>query len=730
MRRIYFLISTFSVLIFLLLSAIHLNIFSPSKVFADYIVNDAGGITFKCSGTKIVVATTNDPSIPVGFTEYDCVTQGLSCHKTESTTFCTTPRVSTPTPTPIPASHGANEYCTKHSDCPDGEFCISNAVGQKGSSSCVPIGAGGPNSICEDYTAQGYGVNSVCASGVCGTNFRCTGTSASPAPQGPGGGESGPGNGGQSNGSSLPVVNPLPTTDGYCAKDDRSGAVSQKPDNSSPSCGSINNTTYNGEGDAYCQANYGGNFYFYQCNSASTSTSPTPSAGPEQQACQYHNGVKSYGGGFCGTDPKNVQGFDAAKAASGGFCKMTYYDQYTCNDGTVENFATPNGSSLCSQDPWCPALGPTSGGGSGNSGGGSTTASDCANAATFLPPTNGNLTDNNTATQKCNATPGCFTSVGTQGQTAQCLPSVLKGPSCGGGFCQTNSVCVPAKTLGTNDYCAKPQELGQNCGPGYGLDNPDCDASQNLTCTNSHTCQYGEGGAPTPTPGVSIYKGGLGTACPSGGGCGYYQGNPLGCYPAVNGSLNDNKTWVCSTGPQTWCTTSNSQVSSPSQCKASSGGTSTTYPVSTPTPAPGSLSYQADCPSVSVSNVCGANNTCPEGYTQNTVIGPGGTNGNQACNYFEGNSTGWVCCMKQTGSSAPAVTSPPTPTPVRPTAVPTQASVTPIPACGNSNNVIQGNLPCNIGTKTWHYVPEPTLSATEQHVSGCNDQFPYQFSCY
>jgi hypothetical protein len=750
------------------------------------------------------------------------------CSITDDGPVSTVPTV-TSTPTPIPP--------TSCYDCTvQGKTCTATSS-LDNTSYCVGINSL-PNTALCNYP-NGQPNNDACASGYCGLSngtYKCADAPVgSPVPTATGtpgesGGQTGSNGGGDVN---EPVY--IAPTNGFCADQNRGMSDPQKQKMANTSC-DINNATYFDTND-YCRVTFGGNQeYFYQCNSSSASTSPTPTAGPEQQACQFHNGVKSYGGGFCGTDPKNVHNFDASIAATGAFCKMTYYDQYTCNDGTVENFPTPNGSSLCTQDPWCPAgagqlsnacsqiiissIHPgggetlssdavskcnstpgcfaytgngqtvppscvsgqkgascvpdsspdstfcmtgescqkgtinnladaycstdnSSGGNSGNSGGTTTPSGDCS-SVTFLPLTNSNSAANAAAVTQCTSL-GCFANIGKNGWT--CLPNSMKGPACGSGNCQTNAICVPSTTPGTGNYCAGPQELGQNCGDKYAnqLDNPNCDASQNLLCdepstngttSGSYTCRYGGGGAPTATPGVSAFKGGLGTTCPSGGGCGYDNGTPLGCYPAVGGSLNDSTSWYCSTGPQTWCTTSNTSVSSPSQCKASSGTGSNPAPVSTVTPTPGNLAYQADCPNVNTSgpqtgrsNVCTFSTICPTGYERHSSVGmPGGTDGTKVCTEFEGGQAAICCTKKADSSSSPVVTSPPTPTPTRtPTATPVPG-ITPMYACGNSANQIQNNPPCPQGSKIWQYVPQPTLT-TAQHVNGCSDQFPYQFVC-
>ncbi len=228
---------------------------------------------------------------------------------------------------------------------------------------------------------------------------------------------------------------------------------------------------------------------------------------------------------------------------------------------------------------------------------------------------------------------------------------------------------TPGPDAGCKAYQAQPCTL-KDGKPDYSNSLSCCAPNQNLECvdrakTGNPQCQYINDTPFTPTPGspstedcatqIANRRGSMGCACPDGGGC----GTGLGCYAEAGGSMSDNKTWKCSTGPGKWCEKSKTEVENAAAC-----GTATPY--KTPTPTPKDLSYQADCPNTnpdSSPNACVLGTSCPTGYEQHASTGtPGGTNGNKACTEFEGGQPS-ICCTKKAGSTGPVATSAPTPTP-------------------------------------------------------------------
>lgn len=450
-----------------------------------------------------------------------------------------------------------------------------------------------------------------------------------------------PNGGGSSGGSTNPVTSagskeiaPAIPGVGYCATSDRGNPQSIN----SGSCG-INNTVYDPSGTDYCNYYYGGSMeYFYKCSS---STAPPPSSNGGNTSSPAPSTSTTPAGPETAPCQNHGGVSTSSNSYQGALCDHQAFDPTKAASGAFCN-ATYYDRYLC-QDG---------------------TTDDFA-----VPVSDQNYNGKST----CAQAPWCPSGAGGSSPVS---PTPTDAPNC--------------------------QTQGLTCGGVI-----TCCSSLNLVCQVSATktslgttvsqCQYGPGGAPTPTPGASTNcdqsnfgRWGSGCECPQGGGC----GAGLGCYPEAHSGTISTGPFYCAPTGYRWCSASETYTSTPLTCSGSSA------PTTTPSPTPKNLSYQADCPNVNVdgtTNACISGNSCPAGYVQNGGIGS--TKGNQICTEYTGQTS--VCCTKQTstatGGTTPVVTNAPVTT--------APVSTAPAPSKSLKGPLIPfSSQPCTYTAGTSNYV--------------------------
>lgn len=286
----------------------------------------------------------------------------------------------------------SGESCKSHTDCGTNEFCISNVIGSRGSSSCVPKSVGGTNSICEDYTAQGLPVNAVCSSQKCNTStLRCDAAAGTTNP-GPSGGGS-----------------------GTCETEDNrplNASLADKTFHCKAGCDAGTEEDKTGQGALYactgtlrCCKDKAKYSQYYGSSIGGNSTSPAPGGGSTSPG----GGTTSPGGG--------------TNTPSGPNCSSI-------------KLANPDGSSI-------PA-----------------------------------------GIQQCTTTSGCYMNIGDYTALPYCDSSANKGTACGSsGFCSTNQVCQP---INGSIYCTNKGSVQ----PGNGYNT--CATTDTPPKPNDTVCSSGK----------------------------------------------------------------------------------------------------------------------------------------------------------------------------------------------------------------------------------------------
>lgn len=442
---------------------------------------------------------------------------------------------------PTPAT--SYENCTKHTDCNANEFCISNVIGKKGSSSCVPRGVGGLNSSCEDYTAQGLPVNLVCQSGICGANLQCEA-------------ETGPSSGGSNTCESEDNDDDGDGTDGTPNGGDAFrcivGGCSGNPDGytetysgNHSSCTTgvccMNRSIYakRGTGQIPPQTAPGSN--------QSPGSNQTPGGStPTSDRCADKGGIDVARGGptgflrsLCDSKPYNA---NEAKTAQPG---RNYSELYACKNGDEEVFS-PQNDKICDEYPWL----------------------DNRNRVptTCKEPRSGNPID-------CTANPDFECSKDFESNDYSC---VRKGYR----WCELfykDGKSARGEEIIVSGSCKGAAGIAQSCG-----EDIQCKDFPDALCVNTQTagikvCQWARGVAPSPTPGASTRCsiGFMGTGCEctnTGGGC----TSSHSCFPADD---NPSRSYcVPHASGERWCEKSQTSVTR---------NTCASAPVyTTPTPTP------------------------------------------------------------------------------------------------------------------------------------------------
>lgn len=524
-------------------------------------------------------------------------------------------------PTNTPST---SERCKGHSDCGTNEFCISNAKGQTGSSSCVPRGIGGTGSLCEDYAAKGLPVNVVCASSSCNaTTLLCN----PPV---------------DTNNSCLTVDDPIYTP--------AQTAEVFSCDTSKPSCSgpnqkpydiTINNKCANGGVCCYDTVKYaarkiqsngsgtnpgGGTVPPGSSTTPGSSTSPAPTSDVCSQSGKGNvdtvfSKPNGYEGSTC--DHKLIGQTDPKTAKPG----RVYADRYRCTktgvDGTnYVDVLVPSADKSCDSVPWIDtSVTPVCTAGLKGA------VVDCAKVHGPNYTCTFNYNSSNTQNKDTLTT---------------CCPDNKR-------FCDVAGTCVDAtqgcyKKLGLQDVCLKGNDT--DC-----ADYPAGARCLDPDLNGVFTCQYPAGKpTPTPTPGVSNnctpgFKG-TGCACTTASAC--------GCASTYNPepSLDDPSKYYCVPFPVTslWCDKTKSLMSKTVDPAICTGST----PYTTPTP------VSKGCPNDG-SHLCVAANACQAGYgpTNDTVA-------NTACS--EWNPDTPQCYVRGAKAlSVCAVTPTPLPTGTTPT---------------------------------------------------------------
>ena len=524
-------------------------------------------------------------------------------------------------PTNTPST---SERCKGHSDCGTNEFCISNAKGQTGSSSCVPRGVGGTGSLCEDYAAKGLPVNVVCASSSC-------------------------------NATTL-LCDPPVDTNNSCVSYDPGYTPAQTAevfscDTSKPSCSgpnqkpydiTINNKCANGGVCCYDTVKYaarkiqsngsgtnpgGGTTPPDSSTTPGSSTSPAPTSDVCSQSGKGNvdtvfSKPNGYEGSTC--DHRLIGQTDPKTAKPG----RVYADRYRCTktgaDGTnYVDVLVPSANKSCDSYPWIDtSVTPVCTAGLGGA------VVNCANV--YKDPSYTCTFDYNTSNTQNSST------------LTHCCPNNKR-------YCAVAGTCVDA-TQG----CYKKLSLQSACIKGNDTDCADYAAGARCIDPDSNgtfNCLYEPGKpTPTPTPGVS------GNCTPGfkGTGCACASATSCGCAATHTGapSIDDPTKYYCVPFPATnnWCDVTKSLMpvgTDPAVCKGST-------PYTTPTP------VSKGCPNDG-NHLCVAANACQAGYgpTNDTVA-------NTACS--EWNPDTPQCYVRGASAlSICAVTPTPLPTGITPT---------------------------------------------------------------
>jgi len=616
----------------------------------------------------------------------------------------------TPTPTPLASCAECltkGQTCTAYTSSDDRPFCV-NKRSLPNTALCKIPGGGANGEAC----FSGY-----CNPSTLLCETPASTPTATPIPQDDGSGvfddpTPTPGIGGSGD-SSQTKINP--PGDGYCTDANRGNA--KKVGNPSTNCYIDSNGILQGNiewdgkssGNSYCmQSNVGGSvsIYFYSCPSSGSSANVTP-AGKSSCANIKINPAKTSTIDECNNTPGC---FASVKSGGGAICQDISAGKgdrcggqdsspYYCPTGKICTTITSDyQSALSCVDPGSVIPGLPSTGGTNN------------NSCSSIKP-DGTQVPNDAVCKsgKCNPdTLKCESPTGTTGPAAGPCAGALGGvreyiqPLCGstnpeiGGYSQQGAdrgdfygktyydlyLCNAKNSDGTyktdayqdsggNGVCSKqpwttnppangttptpsdaPNCATQGLGCGGGVS---CCTSRNLVCNaSSSTCQYGTGGAPTPTPGASnrcSVSGQKLTGCVcSGGGCAVTHN----CEKA-----GDSTQTYCvpfASGLE-WC--EKTQTALPKgQCAGA-----------VPTPTPTSI---FPCPSDG-KHICATTPTC-DGRTNYTRKGGAA---DQACRDTYGSSLSY-CCQMTTSSGGPGgapggstTTSAPTSTPTPRVSAPT-----------------------------------------------------------
>lgn len=363
--------------------------------------------------------------------------------------------------------------------------------------------------------------------------------------------------GGGGSGSSLPAEPGV----GYCA-----GANRENPQAVGEATCGVNNAPYESESQ-FCIQKFGGSLgNFFKCSTASTSTGICASHGRPDTVFSKPSG---FWGSTC--DGKMIGETDPKTAKEG----RKYADRYKCSDGTHEDVPEPSSDKLCNEYPWI----------------------DTINKKPTMckePNSGGQIDCSQFADRECTL----------DFESSSEYSCVKKGFK----WC-----AIQKKEIISSGSCKGIAGQGHTCG-----EDIQCNGYPDAICVNStkagiKTCQWKNGVAPSPTPGISstCTSGTKGTGCACDAGP-----TTCGCATSHNPEpATDNPSkYYCvpfASGLK-WCEKSQTAIP-PAQC-----ATAPVYTTPTPTP-----TISVRCPNDG-NHVCAAAGSCVEGYgPKNDAIADG-----------------------------------------------------------------------------------------------------------